>query len=292
MQKSVPCSLSRQAIIRLQISLKTHHHRFLYTEVGSISPSLYQKREGKNANPIKVRDSLHRNSSSIWRSEPPEAFSRSTRREEDDEVALKWAALEKLPTYDRLRKGILNVAPGDLREVDIQKLGYQEKKILLDRLIKVAEEDNEKFLLKLRNRIDQVGIDLPTIEVRFEHLNIDAETYVGSRALPTFVNFTINAIEGFFNCLRLLSNKKTSLSILQDVTGIIKPGRLTLLLGPPASGKTTLLLALAGELDPDLKVAVSGKVTYNGHEMNEFVPQRTAAYISQYDVHMGEMTYP
>lgn len=24
--------------------------------------------------------------------------------------------------------------------------------------------------------------------------------------------------------------------------------------------------------------------------MNEFVPQRTAAYISQYDVHIGEMT--
>lgn len=30
--------------------------------------------------------------------------------------------------------------------------------------------------------------------------------------------------------------------------------RMTLLLGPPSSGKTTLLLALAGELDKDLKV--------------------------------------
>ena len=35
---------------------------------------------------------------------------------------------------------------------------------------------------------------------------------------------------------------------------------------------------------------VSGKVTYNGHEMNEFVPERTAAYISQHDLHLGEMT--
>jgi MoxR-like ATPase len=32
--------------------------------------------------------------------------------------------------------------------------------------------------------------------------------------------------------------------------------RLTLLLGPPSSGKTTLLLALAGKLDPDLKVVI------------------------------------
>ncbi|RYR04836.1 hypothetical protein Ahy_B06g084621 [Arachis hypogaea] len=55
-----------------------------------------------------------------------------------------------------------------------------------------------------------------------------------------------------------------------------------------SSGKTTLLLALAGKLGQDLKV--SGRVTYNGHEMNEFVPQRTAAYISQNDVHIEEMT--
>ena len=35
---------------------------------------------------------------------------------------------------------------------------------------------------------------------------------------------------------------------------------------------------------------VSGRVTYNGHGMNEFVPQRTSAYISQHDLHIGEMT--
>ncbi|GJN13495.1 hypothetical protein PR202_gb00205 [Eleusine coracana subsp. coracana] len=63
---------------------------------------------------------------------------------------------------------------------------------------------------------------------------------------------------------------------------------MTLLLGPPGSGKTTLLLALAGRLDKDLKV--SGRVTYNGHGLEEFVPERTAAYISQHDLHIGQMT--
>jgi len=33
--------------------------------------------------------------------------------------------------------------------------------------------------------------------------------------------------------------------------------RMTLLLGPPSSGKTTLLLALAGKLDPMLKVGTN-----------------------------------
>ncbi|KQJ93977.1 hypothetical protein BRADI_3g07850v3 [Brachypodium distachyon] len=64
--------------------------------------------------------------------------------------------------------------------------------------------------------------------------------------------------------------------------------RMSLLLGPPGSGKTSLLLALAGKLDSSLQV--SGRVTYNGHDMDEFVPQRTSAYIGQHDLHVGEMT--
>lgn len=35
---------------------------------------------------------------------------------------------------------------------------------------------------------------------------------------------------------------------------------------------------------------VKGEITYNGHRLNEFVPQKTSAYISQNDVHVGEMT--
>ncbi|XP_044485865.1 pleiotropic drug resistance protein 1-like [Mangifera indica] len=216
-----------------------------------------------------------------------DVFSRSA-REEDDEEALKWAALEKLPTFDRLRKGILSTSSGGYGEIQVDNLGPQEKQKLIEKLVNIAEVDNERFLNKLRERIDRVGIELPKIEVRFEHLNVEAEAYVGSRALPSFFNFSINMIEGFLTSLHILSNRKKRLTILKDVSGIIKPKRMTLLLGPPASGKTTLLLALAGKLDSSLKT--SGEVTYNGHQLNEFVPQRTAAYISQHDVHIGEMT--
>jgi len=44
------------------------------------------------------------------------------------------------------------------------------------------------------------------------------------------------------------------MTILKDVSGIVKPRRMTLLLGPPSSGKTTLLLALTGKLDKTLRV--------------------------------------
>ncbi|KAL1818654.1 hypothetical protein ACET3Z_013523 [Daucus carota] len=237
-------------------------------------------------------NSLRLNSSSVWRNSVDVFSQSSTRDSYDDEEALKWATLQKLATYNRLKKGLLVKSNGSggnsIDEVDIQNLGVQEKKELIERLMRDSEGGNEKFLLKLRKRLDRVGIDLPKIEVRFEHLKVDAKVYVGSRALPSFLNSVWNMLEGFLNCLHILPDRKKNLSILSDVSGVIKPGRMALLLGPPSSGKTTLLLALAGRLDSDLKV--SGRVTYNGHEMHEFVPNRTAAYISQNDCHIGELT--
>ncbi|KAL0010567.1 hypothetical protein SO802_005675 [Lithocarpus litseifolius] len=229
----------------------------------------------------KVGSSVQLSSSSICRDTSTEFFTKSS-REDDDEGVLKWAALQKLLTYNRLTQG------PKMHSSTLDHLGLEERKSLVERLLKVPEEDNEKFLYKLKDRFERVGITIPTIEVHFEHLNVEAEAHVGSRALPTVLNFPVNIVEGFLNNLHILPHAKKHLSILQDVSGVIKPSRMTLLLGPPSSGKTTLLLALAGQLDPDLKF--SGKVTYNGHEMNEFVPQRTAAYVSQNDLHLGEMT--
>ena len=98
-------------------------------------------------------ESFRANSSSIWRNTGLEVFTRSS-REEDDEEALKWAALEKLPTFDRLRRGLLLGSRG-ANEVEVHDLGIQDKKQLIERLVQTVEEDNEKFLLKLRNRIDR-----------------------------------------------------------------------------------------------------------------------------------------
>ncbi|XP_065866240.1 ABC transporter G family member 29-like [Euphorbia lathyris] len=216
---------------------------------------------------------------------------------DEDEEALKWAAIEKLPTYDRLRTSILlsfadnndgNNYKTAHREVDVRKLEVDDKQKFISSVFKVAEEDNEKFLRKFRQRIDRVGIKLPTVEVRFEHLTVEANCYIGSRALPSLLNSAKNIAESGLGMVGISFARKTKLTILKDASGIIKPSRMTLLLGPPSSGKTTLLLALAGKLDPNLKV--SGEITYNGYKLKEFVPRKTSAYISQNDVHVGVMT--
>ncbi|GMI77982.1 Arabidopsis thaliana ATP-binding cassette G36, PLEIOTROPIC DRUG RESISTANCE 8 [Hibiscus trionum] len=236
-------------------------------------------------------------SRSSWNME--DVFSASSRRSsrvDDDEEALKWAAIEKLPTYDRLRTSIMqsfvdNELIGNKvehRAVDVRNLDINDRQKFIDMLFKVAEEDNEKFLKKFRNRIDKVGIQLPTVEVRFQNLTIEADCYVGSRALPTLPNATMNLVESALGLLGIRFAKQKNLTILKDASGIIKPSRMTLLLGPPSSGKTTLLLALADKLDKSLRVR--GEVSYNGYKLHEFVPRKTSAYISQNDVHVGEMT--
>ena len=96
----------------------------------------------------------------IWNA-PTEVFERSSRRETaaEEEEELKWAAIERLPTYERVRKGMLkHVRSGGKvvhEEVDVTKIGNEDKKLLINNILKVVEEDNERFLARIRARTDR-----------------------------------------------------------------------------------------------------------------------------------------
>ncbi|RLN40971.1 ABC transporter G family member 48-like [Panicum miliaceum] len=224
--------------------------------------------------------------------EDPFGRAQSEQEHRDEEENLRWAALEKLPTYDRMRQGILRRAlhqqqqegQGGVEVVDIQKLaGGDGARALFERLF---QDDSERFLRRLRDRIDMVGIELPTIEVRYEQLTVEADVITAGRAIPTLWNAATNFIQGLIG--RFGSSNKRNITILKNANGVLKPSRMTLLLGPPSSGKSTLMRALTGKLDKNLKV--SGSITYCGHPISEFYPERTSAYVGQYDVHNAEMT--
>lgn len=94
--------------------------------------------------------------------DPDDPFRKSTasRDEGDDEENLRWAALEKLPTYDRMRRGIIRKAIDEegtkltADEVDIANLDPRDGRELMERVFKAVEDDNERLLRRFRDRLD------------------------------------------------------------------------------------------------------------------------------------------
>ncbi len=67
------------------------------------------------------------------------------------------------------------------------------------------------------------------------------------------------------NVCRVVTNRENGkpLTLLDDITVVIRPREFVCLLGPSGSGKTTLLSALSGRTEPD-----SGSVLVNGQDLH------------------------
>lgn len=214
----------------------------------------------------------------------------------DVEFVKQWAEINRLPTFERLRSSLIDddedegdrIDAKGKRLIDVTKLGSLERHLFIEKLIKHIENDNLRLLHKLRKRIDKVGVKLPTVEVRYKNMHVQAECeVVHGNPLPTLWN-SLQSMISDITKLTGFKSKEAKINIINNVSGIIKPGRMTLLLGPPGCGKTSFLKALSGNLDKSLKI--TGEISYNGYKLEEFVPQKTSAYTNQYDLHIPEMT--
>ncbi|CAN1252468.1 ABC transporter G family member 31, partial [Linum perenne] len=217
---------------------------------------------------------------------------------------LIWNEINTLPPDERRHYAVLRRKASELidtdsdgaddvpiqlaEKIDVRKLDRAGRQLVLRIALATNSQDNSNLLAGIKERLDRAEIQVPKVEVRFENLKIVANVQTGSRALPTLLNSVRDAVEYISTKLRIHKPERHRLTILNEVNGVVKPGRMTLLLGPPGAGKSTLLLALAGKLDSNLNV--TGNITYNGQTMDGFYVQRTAAYVSQTDHHIAELT--
>ncbi|POM77601.1 ABC Superfamily, partial [Phytophthora palmivora] len=167
---------------------------------------------------------------------------------------------------------------------------------------KVIQYDNAKTLmargpLELHDHVTSrmekaLGKDLPQMEVCFKEISISADIAVRDKndlktALPTLSNEMMKAIGG------VLGKKRTvRKEILTNVSGVFKPGTITLLLGQPGSGKSALMKLLSGRFPESKSITIEGEVSYNGTPATELckrLPQ-LVSYVPQRDEHYALLT--
>ncbi|KAK1946641.1 ABC transporter G family member 30 [Phytophthora citrophthora] len=131
---------------------------------------------------------------------------------------------------------------------------------------------------------------LPRLEVRCKELSVVIETDAlsgESSGLPSIFNTLKHAVGRFIG-----SRRQTERHIFNQVNAVFKPGTLTLFLGQPGSGKSTLMKVLAGQFSMDMNVTVKGEISYNGLEWKEVLPKlpQFASYVPQNDHHFPSLT--
>jgi ABC-type multidrug transport system ATPase subunit/ABC-type multidrug transport system permease subunit len=147
---------------------------------------------------------------------------------------------------------------------------------------------NDHVAATLQTSLDRA---LPQMEVRVKHLTIAADVVVGrhddGRELPTLTHAIKTA------ALKLSAKKHVvHKTILRSFSGVFEPGTITLVLGQPSSGKSSLMKVLSGRFPSEKRVAVDGDITYNGvpqHELGSRLPQ-FVTYVDQHDVHFPTLT--
>ncbi|RLN81533.1 hypothetical protein BBJ28_00019866, partial [Nothophytophthora sp. Chile5] len=135
-----------------------------------------------------------------------------------------------------------------------------------------------------------LGRALPQMDVRFSNLSVTADIVMiddnrSRHELPTLPNTVMKAFVG-------PKKRVVHKEILKNVSGSFKPGTITLLLGQPGSGKSSLMKMLSGRFPIRKNITVEGDITYNDVSREKIVktlPQ-FVAYVNQRDKHFATLT--
>ncbi|KAL3663581.1 hypothetical protein V7S43_011468 [Phytophthora oleae] len=132
----------------------------------------------------------------------------------------------------------------------------------------------------------------PMMEVRFENLSISADIVVKDETqLKTELPSLSNVVK--MEVLRLSAkNHAVKKQILRNLSGVLTPGTMTLVLGQPGSGKSAFMKYLSGRFPMTNNISTEGNVTYNGKDhrgLRSKLPQ-FVSYVDQRDNHYPTLT--
>ncbi|KAL4427934.1 hypothetical protein ABPG75_002023 [Micractinium tetrahymenae] len=167
-----------------------------------------------------------------------------------------------------------------------EKMPEQGKLELAGELLEL-EPGEADFPQRLARLMRDAGVVPPTVTIEYRGLGLEADALVGSGSTPTLGN-------AFMDLLKKATLqgglKRQKYAILSNLSGVLRPGTATLLLGPPGAGKTVFLQALSGRLKLGKHLRMSGSIKYNGVEGGDFVLARTVALVEQIDYHIPNLT--
>lgn len=81
--------------------------------------------------------------------------------------------------------------------------------------------------------------------------------------------------------------KEKKLQLLQDITGVFRPGILTALMGVSGAGKTTLMDVLSGRKTGGV---IQGDIRVGGYPKVQQTYARISGYCEQTDMHSPQLT--
>jgi ABC-type multidrug transport system ATPase subunit/ABC-type multidrug transport system permease subunit len=158
--------------------------------------------------------------------------------------------------------------------------------IRADNLDNMLSGGLERFYKKYNHLSHKINLQLPTPEVRFENLSFSAEVPLPKKASD---QGTVGAyLEKVFTPWRKQATFHKD--VLHPMSGIIKPGSMTLILANPGAGKSTFLKALAGKLQDNSKTKIGGEVLYSGLRGEQIDLIKLVGLVDQTDNHIPTLT--
>lgn len=135
---------------------KTVHGSHNVSEIPTMMLPSRSKRMSNSVNSRSRRESFS-NYPSGFGTNPLEAASRQSNHAYDEE-ALKWAALEKLPTYDRIRTSVFQQHTGSVKQVDVKDLSMADFQHLLQKVHRNQDDEDDQLIVKMRKRLDRYSL--------------------------------------------------------------------------------------------------------------------------------------